>query len=121
VEEISMQDPAIEKRGLSVKEVCHVVGFGRSTFYELVAAGLLVVRKLGRRTIVLREDLDRFLAALPVANAEIKPPLAGCSDLNRAASSLSESEIEPPAVVSSVPTGKVRSRAAPRRPSANAP
>jgi excisionase family DNA binding protein len=111
-----MQDPAIEKRGLSVKEVCHVAGFGRSTFYEVVAAGLLLFRKLGRRTIVLREDLDRFLAALPVANAEATGAPADRSDnLNDASAPRSPKEIEQrPAVVSGVPPGKMRSRASPR-------
>jgi hypothetical protein len=90
---ISMQNPVLEKLAFSVNEVCYVGNFGHSTFYEVVAAGRLVVRKLGRRTIVLREDLDRFLAALPVANAEIKPALADRSEnLNRTASPLSESD-----------------------------
>ena len=71
-----MQNSTAEKRGLSVSETCHVGGFGRSSFYEAVATGQLMVRKFGRRTIVLREDLDRFLAALPVANAEEQRPAA---------------------------------------------
>jgi hypothetical protein len=108
----------MKKRAYSVNEVCDAVGFGRSTFYEVVAAGLLVVRKLGSRTFVLPEDLDRFLAALPVANAEIKPPgaLADRSgNLNRTAlAPRSPKVIEPrPAVASSVPPGKARSRASP--------
>ena len=69
-----MRDFSTEKRGLTVDEACYTGGFGRSRFYEAVAAGQLAVRKFGKRTIVLREDLDRFLDALPVANAEIKPP-----------------------------------------------
>jgi len=67
-----MRNFSTEKRGLTVDEACHTGGFGRSRFYEAVAAGQLVVRKFGKRTIVLRDDLDRFLDSLPVANAEIK-------------------------------------------------
>jgi hypothetical protein len=112
-----MQNPGIEKRGLSVKEVCDSIGCGHSTFYKIVAAGLLVVRKLGGRTIVLPEDLDRFLAALPVANAEIKPPGAAdhSDNLNRTDSASRSPKVmeQRPAVVSSVPPGKVRSQASP--------
>ena len=47
--------------------------FGRTKLYEAIGAGQLAVRKFGKRTIVLREDLTRFLAKLPVTNAEVKP------------------------------------------------
>ena len=80
---------SIEKQGLSINEACIVAGVGKTKLYQAISAGQLVVRKFGRRTITLREDLDRFLAALPVANAEIKPPgaLADRSEnLNRTAS-----------------------------------
>ncbi len=77
-----MRDFSTEKRGLTVDEACYTAGFGRSRFYEAVAAGQLAVRKFGRRTIVLREDLDRFLDSLPVANAQIKPPGAVAARLH---------------------------------------
>jgi predicted DNA-binding transcriptional regulator AlpA len=68
--EKAMRNFTSEKRGLSVRETCDVGGFGRSRFYEVVATGQLVARKFGRRTIVLREDLDRFLDSLPATNGE---------------------------------------------------
>jgi Helix-turn-helix domain len=69
-------DALIERQGLSVSEASHVAGIGRTKLYEAIGAGQLAVRKFGKRTIVLREDLTRFLAMLPITNAEVKPPLA---------------------------------------------
>ena len=71
-----MRDAVIEKQGLSVAEASHVAGIGRTKLYEAIGAGQLTVRKFGKRTIVLREDLARFLVALPMTNVEIKPASA---------------------------------------------
>jgi excisionase family DNA binding protein len=48
-----------------VAEACAIAGISRSKLYEVMAAGDLVARKLGRRRIILRSDLSRFLDALP--------------------------------------------------------
>lgn len=53
------------KTTLSIAETTRLLGIGRSTLYSLIKDGRLPVRKLGKRTLVMREDLDRFLAALP--------------------------------------------------------
>jgi excisionase family DNA binding protein len=50
----------------SVDEVLKLLPFGRNTFYEEAKAGRLKVRKLGRKTIVLAEDLHEYLRSLPV-------------------------------------------------------
>jgi excisionase family DNA binding protein len=55
------------KLALSVKEAAHVASFGRSTLYEALASGELKAVKLGRRTLVLVNELRRFLEALPPA------------------------------------------------------
>jgi hypothetical protein len=81
-----MQQATTNKRALSVDETCHAGNFGRTSFYEFVSTGLLQARKLGRKTIVLQADLDRFLEALPAASVGAKQPaaVAGCSEnLNR--------------------------------------
>ena len=83
-----MQQATANKRALSVDETCHAGNFGRTSFYEFVSTGLLQARKLGRKTIVLQADLDRFLEALPAASVGTKQPaaVAGCSEnLNRPA------------------------------------
>jgi hypothetical protein len=41
------------------------MGVSRATLYNQIAAGLLTVRKAGRRTLVTRDEQYRWLAALP--------------------------------------------------------
>lgn len=38
---------------------------GRSKIFEEISAGRLKARKVGRRTIILRDDLVAWLSALP--------------------------------------------------------
>jgi excisionase family DNA binding protein len=46
---------------LSVKEVCHLLRIGRTTFYKLIHAEELVARKIRGRTVVSHDDLAQFL------------------------------------------------------------
>jgi excisionase family DNA binding protein len=48
-----------------VNEVCALTKLGRTTIYEAIKRGDLIVRKRGRSTIILAADLERFLSALP--------------------------------------------------------
>lgn len=59
---------ALQPEGLSLPEVCQVSGLGRTKIYEAISDGRLKARKCGKRTIVLRSDLQEFLAALPVVS-----------------------------------------------------
>jgi len=70
-EDFLMQNAAVEKLGLSISEAAFVAGIGRSRLYEAIAAGQLTDRKFGARTIILRDDLNNFLAALPAAKGEV--------------------------------------------------
>jgi excisionase family DNA binding protein len=45
--------------------VLDLTGISRPTFYSHVKAGRIVARKLGRRTIVMAADLERYLESLP--------------------------------------------------------
>jgi excisionase family DNA binding protein len=56
----------LQREGLSVVEACSVAGIGRTKVYEAIADGRLKARKVGKRTIILRSDLQQFLANLPV-------------------------------------------------------
>ncbi|MBC8716796.1 helix-turn-helix domain-containing protein [Ochrobactrum sp. Marseille-Q0166] len=51
---------------LSIAQTARFLGIGRSTLYNLIKEGRLPVRKLGKRTLILRDDLDQFVASLPV-------------------------------------------------------
>ena len=50
---------------LSIDEVVRLTSIGRSTLYKLIASGRLIARKVGRRTFILRRDLDAFMTELP--------------------------------------------------------
>ncbi|EXL06670.1 helix-turn-helix domain-containing protein [Aquamicrobium defluvii] len=65
----------------SVADAARVSGMGRSTVYNAISAGELKARKLGKRTVVLRTDLEEWLAGAPIYSAETK---ADCP-ANRAA------------------------------------
>ena len=55
-----------QPEGLSVPEACRFSGLGRTKIYQAIAEGRLKARKYGKRTIILRNDLQEFLTALPV-------------------------------------------------------
>jgi len=59
----------LQREGLSVSEACEVAGVGRTKIYEAIADGLLVARKYGKRTIILRTELQNFLTTLPTERA----------------------------------------------------
>ena len=59
--------PDFQREGLSIPEACHVAGIGRTKIYQAIADGELKARKYGKRTIVLRTDLQSFLSGLPTA------------------------------------------------------
>lgn len=59
-----------QREGLSVLEACRVAGIGRTKIYEAISNGSLKARKFGKRTLVLRADLQAFLASLPMVAAD---------------------------------------------------
>jgi len=60
-----MTQQTIEREGLSISEASVFAGIGRTKIYEAINDGSLIARKHGKRTIILRDDLRAFLAALP--------------------------------------------------------
>jgi excisionase family DNA binding protein len=50
---------------MNIDQAAAEAGIGRDAIYEGIRAGTLEARKLGRRTIITREALERFIAALP--------------------------------------------------------
>jgi excisionase family DNA binding protein len=56
----------LQPEGLSIVEACRIAGIGRTKIYEAIGAGSLKARKFGKRTLILRTDLQSFLSGLPV-------------------------------------------------------
>ncbi len=56
----------LPKRAYSVNETMAATGDSRAAFYKAVNDGRLKVRKNGRKTVVLAEDLQAYLDSLPV-------------------------------------------------------
>lgn len=50
---------------LTIPEAIKVAGVGRSTLYAEISQGRLRAVKSGRRTLILTEDLRRWLENLP--------------------------------------------------------
>ena len=49
---------------MSIIEVQTATGIGRTNLYKAINSGALKARKFGKRTIILRDDLNAFLASL---------------------------------------------------------
>ena len=55
---------------MSIKETCAATGLGRTKIYQLINCGALKARKIGKRTIVLKADLEDFLSSLKSYSSE---------------------------------------------------
>jgi excisionase family DNA binding protein len=53
------------KHAYTIPEVVRITGTSRTTIYAEIGADRLRAVKLGRRTLILAEDLQRWLEALP--------------------------------------------------------
>ena len=49
---------------LSIEEACAATGLGLTKIYEAVGSGALPAKKWGKRTLILKSDLEAFLAGL---------------------------------------------------------
>jgi excisionase family DNA binding protein len=50
---------------LSIEDACKVSSLGRTKFYELLKNNFIPARKCGRRTLILRSELEEALRSLP--------------------------------------------------------
>ena len=54
----------LQNQALSIQQVQEISGLGRTKIYELLKSGELPGKKLGKRTLVLKSDLEAFLSDL---------------------------------------------------------
>ena len=57
----------------SVAEACQLASVGRTALYESIATGELRAVKRGKRTLILDEDLRRWVQSLPAVNVKAEP------------------------------------------------
>lgn len=53
--------PACERKAMSVDDAVPYSGVGKTTLYKFLAQGRLRSLKVGRKRLILREDLDALL------------------------------------------------------------
>ena len=53
---------SVAKMGMMIEEAAEVSGIGRNTMRQLVEWGKLPVLKVGRKTIIRTDTLERFMA-----------------------------------------------------------
>lgn len=49
------------KEFLSITETCKLIGISRPTFHRIIKRKLIAFKKVGRRTIIKRSDIDAFI------------------------------------------------------------
>jgi excisionase family DNA binding protein len=64
--------PGPQQLGLSVDEACNVSGLGRSSIAAAIKSGELRARKLGKRIVIMRPDVEAYVRNLPLARAEAR-------------------------------------------------
>ena len=52
---------SVGKMGLTIEEAAETTGIGRNTMRKLIDWGKLPVLKVGRKTIIRRDTLERFM------------------------------------------------------------
>lgn len=62
----------LPKLAYSIPEFCDIASIGRSKVYEEIKSGNIIVRKFGKRTLILADEGRNYLESLPilVANNE---------------------------------------------------
>ena len=58
-------DQSLNQLAYNVLEACQAARIGRTNLYEAIRSGELRAVKYGKRTLILAEDLRRWLESLP--------------------------------------------------------
>jgi excisionase family DNA binding protein len=59
------EDDMTTQLAYTIAEACAVARAGRTAIYEAIRNGALQARKRGRRTLILADDLRRWVESLP--------------------------------------------------------
>jgi excisionase family DNA binding protein len=72
--EDTMNNPLV----YSIPEACSLAHTGRTALYQAINSGALPARKRGKRTLILDEDLRRWLQSLPsfAVKAALRPDMS---------------------------------------------
>jgi excisionase family DNA binding protein len=54
----------------SIAQACEIANIGRTSIYEAISSRELIARKNGRRTVILADDLRRWLQNLPITSSQ---------------------------------------------------
>jgi excisionase family DNA binding protein len=60
-------------RTMSIKEFCDEYRVGTTRLYEEVKCGRIRLRKLGRKSLIVRDEAERWLKNLPISGADRGP------------------------------------------------
>jgi hypothetical protein len=74
--------PPAEETILTRLEACRIARIGLSTFDKAVKEGRLLVRRNGSRIVVTRDELHRYMGALPPARMHSTQGQSAPSGLN---------------------------------------
>src|SRR5262249_35678848 len=59
------QTPMNTPLAYSIAQACEIANIGRTSIYKAISTRQLIARKNGRRTVILADDLRRWLQSLP--------------------------------------------------------
>ena len=53
----------------TIPDAAETLGIGRSTLYNLISSGQITAVKIGRRTLVAQDELERYVRSLTEVSA----------------------------------------------------